>query len=319
MGDRPTTEQPRHLRGLDAHSADPPLMVGDAVEVLSADEIALTLDERSMLDGLPFMREMTEYCGGRYRVLRPLKKFIVEGRLGLREIANTVILEGLDCSGAHHGECQLGCMIIWKQRWLKKVSVDTPKSGVSRSLAGRVRSFDGVGSSVYSCQATSLFEASVPLAIWDLRQHVWDVQAGTFKPHILARTWFVVLYNRLRSRLGLRKLYLFHGGTSPTPSAALNLRAGELVEVKSRQEVAATLDCRGRNRGLSFAQEMVPFCGRRFRVLRRLDHMIVETTGAMQRLSDTVLLEGAHCDGEAHFNCQRGCRMLFKEIWLKRV
>ena len=44
------------------------LTVGQVVEVLSADEIFATLDERGMLDSLPFMPEMARYCGQRLTV-----------------------------------------------------------------------------------------------------------------------------------------------------------------------------------------------------------------------------------------------------------
>jgi len=44
------------------------LRVGDLVEVLSADEIFATLDERGELENLPFMPEMLKFCGQRLTV-----------------------------------------------------------------------------------------------------------------------------------------------------------------------------------------------------------------------------------------------------------
>ncbi len=42
--------------------------------------------------------------------------------------------------------------------------------------------------------------------------------------------------------------------------------SGSLAQVKSKQEILQTLNTRGRNRGMSFDVEMLPFCGRTFRV-----------------------------------------------------
>ena len=58
MGIRDTSQEPKLN-----------LKVGQWVEVRSREEILATLNERSCLDGMPFMPEMLEFCGRRYRVL----------------------------------------------------------------------------------------------------------------------------------------------------------------------------------------------------------------------------------------------------------
>ena len=99
----------------------------------------------------------------------------------------------------------------------------------------------------------------------------------------------------------------------------LNLRPGEIVEVKSREEILETLDFKGRNRGLQFMPEMFKYCGKRFRVLKRVDRMVVAASGKMRLIPNTVILEGVYCDGKAHGGCQRMCSCLWREIWLRRV
>ena len=47
---------------------------------------------------------------------------------------------------------------------------------------------------------------------------------------------------------------------------ARHLRAGDLVEVRSLKEILATLDSAGTLEGMPFMQEMVRYCGKRFRV-----------------------------------------------------
>jgi len=103
-------------------------------------------------------------------------------------------------------------------------------------------------------------------------------------------------------------------------SENLNLRPGEWVEVRSISEIFATLDENGKLRGLRFNPEMEAFCGGRFKVYKRLDKMIVESTGELRKIrTPTVLLEGVFCDGKAHGGCDRSCFCFWREAWLKRV
>jgi hypothetical protein len=97
-------------------------------------------------------------------------------------------------------------------------------------------------------------------------------------------------------------------------------KAGDWVEVRSREEILATLDDEGRLEGLPFMPEMLRFCGRRLRVFKRA-HKTCDTvnkTGG-RRLKGTVHLENVRCDGSAHGGCQAACLIFWKERWLKHV
>jgi hypothetical protein len=99
----------------------------------------------------------------------------------------------------------------------------------------------------------------------------------------------------------------------------LNLKAGDWVEVKSAKEIFATLDERGKHRGLTFSQEMMKFCGKRFKVFRVLDKICMESTGELRRMkTPTVMLEGVICDGSYHGGCTRSCFHFWREEWLQR-
>jgi hypothetical protein len=58
---------------------------------------------------------------------------------------------------------------------------------------------------------------------------------------------------RLRIRGG-RRFPFIEGRLHKTPEATLLLRPGELVRVKSKEEIVRTLDVNNRNRGMSFDQ-----------------------------------------------------------------
>lgn len=81
------------------------------------------------------------------------------------------------------------------------------------------------------------------------------------------------------------------------PWRTLGLRRGELVEVRSEEEIRATLDGLGRLDGLPFMEEMRAVCGRRFRVFRRAERVCVEGTSSLRRVADAVFLEKI---GRAH-------------------
>lgn len=99
--------------------------------------------------------------------------------------------------------------------------------------------------------------------------------------------------------------------------SALNLRPGEIVKVLSEDEILATLDENGTLEGLPFMFEMRKYCRRAFRVLTRIDKIVIEDNGT-RRIKNAVLLKGAICDGEAHRGCDRTCPIIWKESWLKQ-
>lgn len=100
----------------------------------------------------------------------------------------------------------------------------------------------------------------------------------------------------------------------------LGLENGDWVQVRPMGEIQLTLDGKGACRGLSFMPEMEQYCGRRLRVHKRVQKIMLESTGELRKLSiPTVLLEGAACDGSAHQGCDRCCPCFWREQWLKRV
>jgi len=129
---------------------------------------------------------------------------------------------------------------------------------------------------------------------------------------------FSLLKNKIFSKLPKRSI------TSRTrkmykQDVVLNLQPNELVEVLSEDEIRSTLDSNGKLKGLVFMPEMKKYCGKRFKVYKRLEKILLETTGEMRNIKNTVLLEGAICDGSAHFGCDRSCFCFWRESWLRRL
>jgi hypothetical protein len=98
------------------------------------------------------------------------------------------------------------------------------------------------------------------------------------------------------------------------------LRRGDVVEVKSAAEILATLDGNASINAMPFMPEMMQYLGRRFTVSRRVDKICdtIAWTGS-RRMHDTVYLEDLRCDGSHHAGCQAGCKIYWKEAWLRKV
>src|SRR5262249_57684316 len=94
---------------------------------------------------------------------------------------------------------------------------------------------------------------------------------------------------------------------TPIPNP-LQLRAGEWVEVRSKQEILSTLDERGQLEHMPFMPEMFQFCGRRFRVSKRA-HKTCDPVNGLEsrRLPNSVHLEALRCDGSGHSHSPPPC------------
>lgn len=101
--------------------------------------------------------------------------------------------------------------------------------------------------------------------------------------------------------------------------AALGLKAGDWVVIRSEEEILATLDEQARLDRLPFQPEMLAFCGRRL-LVSKVAHKTcdnIHKTGG-RRMLNAVHLEAARCDGAAHGHCMADCAFIWKEAWLKR-
>jgi hypothetical protein len=100
------------------------------------------------------------------------------------------------------------------------------------------------------------------------------------------------------------------------------LRPGDVVEVRAPAEILATLDSEASIASMPFMPEMLQYAGKRFTVTRRVEKICDTVSGGPTRslrMRDTVLLDDLRCDGSGHGGCQAGCRLYWKEEWLRRV
>jgi hypothetical protein len=303
------------------------LRPGEWVEIRRLDDILRTLDETGALNGVPFMPEMGAQCGKRARVFRRVEKLNdwVHGS-GLKRMRDLVLLEGLRCDGSAHGGCQAGCHLRWQEAWLRRVeplvsSTDgSPDCQDVAALARFASRAEEGGEMRYVCQATKLTAGGDSLRWNDPRHYIRDLVTGNvrFRPWITGIALaFFNWFQRRRGGVGFPPLAV--GTSDKSPHEALGLQPGELVIVKPKPMIEATLNRRSRNRGLYFDRDMLRFCGGRYRVKTRVERVIIESTGALRELSNPcVILEGVTATGEYNGFNPENEYIFWREIWLER-
>jgi hypothetical protein len=308
------------------------LGVGDEVEVRSAAEILATLDESGSMAGLPFMPEMAQYCGRRFVVSRRAERICdTISYFGSMRLPEAVILEDLRCDGAGHEGCEAECRLFWKEAWLRKVAPGEARREpgdaaelTKRAGAGTMAPPGGTDGAVHRCQATELVRASEKLRLVDPRPYLRILRGGEVPLGRFVRVMGRALLLESLRKLGrMPEIHLAGPAGGPSPTPPLDLQPGDWVQVRSREEIQATLTEKGRNRGLWFDREMLPYCGKTFRVRRRVTRIVDERNGRMLSLkSDCIMLDGAVCSGEnslGRWFCPRGIYPYWRESWLKKV
>jgi hypothetical protein len=294
---------------------------GDLVEVRSFSEICATLDERGCLDGLPFMPEMVPFCGQRFPVLRRVDKVWEYAHgTGLRRIHNALLLNALRCGGDSHGGCEASCHLIWKADWVKWPEKEGSRDAgqpVSLDLDARTHfaSPEGVR---YICQATQIREASEQLRFNSLGHYWRDLVSGNVGLGTVLVQVGVRLFNAFQSRFGKPKWPVLKPLDSQTsPHQELHLQPGQMVRVKSKRDIEATLNRDLRNRGLSFSGDLLADCGGSYRVAASIHRVIHEETGELLTMKNpSILLEGVHSIGGPLLIPQNEY-FFWREIWLE--
>jgi hypothetical protein len=294
------------------------LHTGSWVRVKPYQAILDTLDAEGKVQGLPFMEEMETYCGKKYRTLRCIHQILVEG-VAVRKIENVVLLENLRCDGSAHNNCQRHCTFLWKEEWLSPVTefLPDPEADIPDNSLADLKLFP----QRKQCQgqADVLLGATQVSSVFDLRLYALDFKTGSVSLTDLLRMARTHVTTRMLWKYASFRKKSLAEKPKPPRGQEKKLQAGDWVEVRNRKEILKTLDREGKHYGMRFSQFMWRYCGRRFKVRNRVDRMIVEPTGKMVKLNDTVLLDGAVCDGMAFRGCPRSCFWLWRDDWLKQV
>jgi hypothetical protein len=103
--------------------------------------------------------------------------------------------------------------------------------------------------------------------------------------------------------------------------ATSSFKPNDLVRVRSRDEIQATLNRWGQLKGCMFMlDEMSPYCGTIQRVFRSMERFVDERDYHVKKTHGIILLQGLHCQGTKDYGrCDRACFYFWREEWLEKI
>ena len=283
----------------------------NVVYVKEFDEIVKSLDQNDSLNGVQFMPEMIKYCGTKQELLAPVKRVKSDKRRFIDKLGyleDVYLLENTWCDGEHHNNCSRKCRILWHEEWFTEEEPQSMENTNETDLM--LNNHDPL-----LCQSTTIDKAMTHISS-SFFKNIFEwfyIQNTSLKDIVLdvLDSLYYIYFSLTHEKVGI---------LIRTPTNDIGLKVGDKVRVKSFDEIKATLDTKGRNRGLGFQTEMIKFCGKGvFTVSDVMNNAISEYTDEIKKVKSSVLLKETFCDGRFHRRCGRKCPHIWREIWLKKV
>jgi hypothetical protein len=105
-----------------------------------------------------------------------------------------------------------------------------------------------------------------------------------------------------------------------TVSQRVSLVAGDLVRVRSEEEIRATLNAWNELKGCMLMDAQQQYCGTTQRVLKPVERFVDERDYRVKRAKGLILLEGLICEGTPDYGrCDRACFYFWREEWLEKI
>ena len=105
-------------------------------------------------------------------------------------------------------------------------------------------------------------------------------------------------------------------------STSDGFREGDVVRIRSKEQIQETLDENHKLKGCLFMEEMWQYCGTKHRILKKVDSFYDEANRRMCKARNIVLLDGVYCSGQFQRykkRCDRCCLLFWKEEWLEKT
>ena len=97
---------------------------------------------------------------------------------------------------------------------------------------------------------------------------------------------------------------------------------GELVKVRSKDEIKFTLDEWGETKRCTYLRIMYEYCDKTFRVHKNINYFYDETKIKLVKSKNIVILEDVYCNGKRRVfkkPCDRNCFLFWHTSWIKKV
>jgi hypothetical protein len=98
------------------------------------------------------------------------------------------------------------------------------------------------------------------------------------------------------------------------------LKKGDVVRVRSLEQIKSTLDPFNELKGCSFLPEMNKYCDTEQRIYKSMQYFLDERDYKIKKTRGIILLEDITCTGTPVFGpCDRSCFLFWREEWLEKV
>ena len=150
------------------------------------------------------------------------------------------------------------------------------------------------------------------------KQNSWINNLLQFRVRFLRTTKRKAIFvkNRVNRSLGKHRI------EAPPLPTQVPICPGDMVRVRSKEEIRSMLDDHEKYKGCFFIDEMYEHCGKAFKVLKQVDWFFDEAKQKLCRCKDNVLLEGVVCSGRQRLyseSCDRNCFFFWHHDWLDKI
>ena len=173
----------------------------------------------------------------------------------------------------------------------------------------------------HDCQLQVLYEGAGELSIIEKLRY-WSFRLGSAGRRRVDRMKLRMAGKHEASTLGCDSAQIAESEGEEIRGPRPKFRDGEIVRVKSFEELSRHLDEHNRTEGLTFMPGMKELCGREFKVLKRVRSIFDERAWRMLRIKHTYILDGAICDSRGLYEregCDRCCFYFWKDVWLEKA
>jgi len=162
------------------------------------------------------------------------------------------------------------------------------------------------------CQIHTVGRIGLPLTrrgiIWQLRNRI---------KRIIKRRWKYVI-NLIEEIIFQRRNKELQSKMQKLSNE--RLIPGDMVRVRSKDEIESTLTNWNDLKGCAMMEEMWQYCNTKQRVFKRVGKFLDERDYLIKKCNGIILLEGIICNGTKDFGaCDRSCFYFWREEWLEKV
>lgn len=125
-------------------------------------------------------------------------------------------------------------------------------------------------------------------------------------------------YYKKKILVGIRRKNNQHVGY---PLNNDEIKPGDIVRIRLKHEIKRTLDRSGKIGGCSFLKNQYEYCGKRYKVFKRINYFFDEKSQRILKSNSLFLLEACNCNGDTAYvkPCGRNCFIYWHKNWLEKV